>query len=162
MKKFLQKKLNNEKGLTLVELLAVIVILGVISAIAVPSIGGIIENSKYNAVKADAIMVLNAANLYFIEDQASTGTRTVLVSTLISEGLLESSGKIPGKVKTEQGTETGIDTTITKVAKGSVSITTEEITFSGDKKVKFTTATIAGINSDTNKGSRTGPFVINN
>ncbi len=46
MKKFLQKRLNNEKGLTLVELLAVIVILGIIAAIAVPSIGGIIENSE--------------------------------------------------------------------------------------------------------------------
>ena len=40
MKKFLQKRLNNEKGLTLVELLAVIVILGIIAAIAMPSIGG--------------------------------------------------------------------------------------------------------------------------
>ena len=55
MKKFLQKRLKNEKGLTLVELLAVVVILGIIAAIAVPSIGNIIENSKYNAVKADAL-----------------------------------------------------------------------------------------------------------
>ena len=46
MKKLLQKRLKNEKGLTLVELLAVIVILGVIAAIAVPSIGNIIENSR--------------------------------------------------------------------------------------------------------------------
>ena len=46
MKKFLQKRLNNEKGLTLVELLAVIVILGIIAAIAIPSIGNIIENSE--------------------------------------------------------------------------------------------------------------------
>ena len=38
--KILQKRLKNEKGLTLVELLAVIVILGIIAAIAVPSIGG--------------------------------------------------------------------------------------------------------------------------
>ena len=46
MKKFLQKRLKNEKGLTLVELLAVIVILGIIAAIAVPSIGNIIDNSR--------------------------------------------------------------------------------------------------------------------
>ena len=43
MKKFLQKRLNNEKGLTLVELLAVIVILGVIAAIAIPSIGKLLK-----------------------------------------------------------------------------------------------------------------------
>ena len=58
MKKFLQKRLKNEKGLTLVELLAVIVILGIIAAIAVPSIGGIIQDSRVKAVKADAQNVL--------------------------------------------------------------------------------------------------------
>ncbi len=46
MKKFLQKRLKNEKGLTLVELLAVIVILGIIAAIAIPSIGNIITEFK--------------------------------------------------------------------------------------------------------------------
>ena len=61
MKKFLQKRLNNEKGLTLVELLAVIVILGIIAAIAVPSIGGIIQNSRVKALNADAQNALAAA-----------------------------------------------------------------------------------------------------
>ena len=39
MKK-LVKRLKDQKGMTLVELLAVIVILGIIAAIAIPSIGG--------------------------------------------------------------------------------------------------------------------------
>ena len=69
MKKFLQKRLNNEKGLTLVELLAVIVILGIIAAIAVPSIGGIIQNSREKAVIADAQNALSAASLYFVDNQ---------------------------------------------------------------------------------------------
>ena len=68
MKKFLQKRLKNEKGLTLVELLAVIVILGIIAAIAIPSIGNIINNSKVNALIADGQNVLAAANMYFIEN----------------------------------------------------------------------------------------------
>ena len=67
MKKFLQKRLNNEKGLTLVELLAVIVILGIIAAIAIPSIGNIVTNSRVNALIADGQNVLAAANLYFVE-----------------------------------------------------------------------------------------------
>jgi type IV pilus assembly protein PilA len=60
----LKKFLKNDRGLTLVELLAVIVILGIIAAIAVPSIGGIIEKSRADAVKAEGIQVLNAAKLY--------------------------------------------------------------------------------------------------
>lgn len=63
MLKTLKKRLNNQRGLTLVELLAVIVILGIISAIAVPSIGNIIENSKKDAAVADAIQIINAAKI---------------------------------------------------------------------------------------------------
>ncbi|MCM3611382.1 prepilin-type N-terminal cleavage/methylation domain-containing protein [Planococcus sp. MERTA32b] len=67
MKKFMQKRLKNEKGMTLIELLAVIVILAIIAAIAIPAIGGIIENSKVGAMKSDAQTVLSAGELYFID-----------------------------------------------------------------------------------------------
>ncbi|MED3571445.1 type II secretion system protein [Cytobacillus praedii] len=67
MLKNLKKRLKDQRGLTLVELLAVIVILGIIAAIAVPSIGNIIAKSKFDASKADALQVLNAANLYMTE-----------------------------------------------------------------------------------------------
>lgn len=64
LKKWNNKKLlKNEKGLTLIELLAVIVILAIISAIAVPAIGNIIENTRYNSAKADAVNVLNAKQI---------------------------------------------------------------------------------------------------
>ena len=65
MKKFLQKRLNNEKGLTLVELLAVIVILGIIAAIAIPSIGNIIQNTREKAVIADAQNALVGSKFIF-------------------------------------------------------------------------------------------------
>ncbi|HWL12669.1 MAG TPA: type II secretion system protein [Ureibacillus sp.] len=63
MKKKLQKLLKNQKGLTLVELLAVVVILGIIAAIAVPSIAGIIDNSKKDAHIANAEQMIGAARL---------------------------------------------------------------------------------------------------
>ncbi|WP_163101781.1 type II secretion system protein [Peribacillus alkalitolerans] len=63
MLKRFKKFVKNQKGLTLVELLAVIVILGIIAAIAVPSIGGIIENSKTDAHIANAKQLVAAAKL---------------------------------------------------------------------------------------------------
>ncbi|HEY8528345.1 MAG TPA: prepilin-type N-terminal cleavage/methylation domain-containing protein [Paenibacillaceae bacterium] len=53
--------LANEKGLTLIELLAVIVILAIIAAIAVPSIGAIISKTKKEAHRSNAQMIVDAA-----------------------------------------------------------------------------------------------------
>ncbi len=83
MKKWLQKRLKNEKGLTLVELLAVIVILGIIAAIAVPSIGGIIGNSKVGALKSDVINAINASELYLLESSENTARTTVTLEDLL-------------------------------------------------------------------------------
>ncbi|WP_028399378.1 type IV pilin protein [Ectobacillus panaciterrae] len=69
-----KKFLKNEKGLTLVELLAVIVILGIVAAIAVPTIGSVIQKSKENAIKADALQVLSAAKTYVAENGIPTTT----------------------------------------------------------------------------------------
>lgn len=63
MRRFL-KDLRNEKGLTLVELLAVIVILAIVGAIAFVAIGNVIENSKKDAHVANALQVISAAKLY--------------------------------------------------------------------------------------------------
>ena len=136
MKKFIQNKLKEQKGLTLIELLAVIVILAIIAAIAIPAIGNIIENSRYSAVKADATNVISAANIYFTDTPSAT---SIDAATLLSDGYLDSVGELP----------TGA--TVANV--NPLKITADEITFSGNKKIKFTNATVNGINGDDTKGS---------
>ncbi len=56
-------KLNN-KGVTLIELLIVIVVIGIISAFAVPAVGNFLDNAKKQAVYQDAVAVRNAAAWY--------------------------------------------------------------------------------------------------
>ena len=68
MKKFLKKKLGNEKGMTLIELLAVIVILAIIAAIAIPAIGNIIENSRVGSAKSNILNAQSAAELYLADN----------------------------------------------------------------------------------------------
>lgn len=71
MKKLLKKRLN-QKGLTLIELLAVIVILAIVAAIAIPAIGNVIQNSRVKAAKNDAIVLLESGRLF----EADNGTVT--------------------------------------------------------------------------------------
>jgi type IV pilus assembly protein PilA len=96
MFKNMKKQLNNEKGLTLIELLAVIVILAIIAAIAVPAIGNIIQNTREKAFVADAQNVLSAANLYFVENTptADTATTKVTIGKLIADDFLTEAGSI--------------------------------------------------------------------
>ncbi|ARF13098.1 type II secretion system protein [Sporosarcina ureae] len=92
------QQLKSEKGLTLIEFLAVIVILGIIAALAVPSIGKIIENNRHKATKSEAIIMLEAAQLYFIENPENYGKehQTIILPNLIKMGYMEGRGYLNG------------------------------------------------------------------
>lgn len=72
------KQMRDERGLTLIELLVVVVILGIIAAIAVVAIGGLIENSRKDAVVSDAKQLVSAAKLYTSSNPIKSGETVVM------------------------------------------------------------------------------------
>lgn len=140
-------RLKNEKGLTLVELLAVIVILAIVAAIAVPAIGNVIDNSRYKALKADAINVIHAAQFYFMEHPTADKWQIVNVSDLVSGGYLDSAGKILEADKEGQNANV-------QFIEGTYYFNTHAIYYSNGKYINFDNATLQHIADDIRKGSK--------
>lgn len=69
---------KNKKGFTLVELLAVIVILAIILAIAVPGISGIINSARRGSFESDAKMIVTGVEYTVLQ---STTDATVTPPT---------------------------------------------------------------------------------
>jgi type IV pilus assembly protein PilA len=99
MLKALKKRLKDQRGLTLIELLAVVVILGIIAAIAVPSIGGLIEGTKKEAHIANAQQMVSAARLAVNTGEVdfNTDPDTITLGELQTKGFLEGTLKNPNK-----------------------------------------------------------------
>ncbi|NLN65275.1 MAG: prepilin-type N-terminal cleavage/methylation domain-containing protein, partial [Clostridiaceae bacterium] len=60
----LQKRKRNEKGFTLVELMVVVVIIGVLTAIAVPVYNNATSKAKLNAIAANLRIINGAISQY--------------------------------------------------------------------------------------------------
>ncbi len=104
----------DNKGFTLVEVLAVIVILGVLMAIMIPSVGNIIQKNKSDSYDSLKKSLVAAAKVYIsdnryeitVDSDSCSSNNEVLVTSILDESL--EGGKLSiqklvdvGNVKTE-------------------------------------------------------------
>lgn len=115
--------MKDEEGLTLVELLAVVVIMAIIAGIAAVSISKVIQRTREDAQVSNVQQMLASANLYDIQEEAGLqGTETLV--TLQDKGTIKSTSfsKDPANIK------------FSKDGKGVISITVGKDTLYAGKK----------------------------
>lgn len=90
LKKLFMKRLGkNQKGVTLVELMAVVVILGIIAGVAGAAVTGSFSKAKESTDTASVRIISDAVQRYVLEGKATEGTN-ITIDNLVSGGYLTS------------------------------------------------------------------------
>ena len=78
--------MRNNKGFTLIELLIVVVIIGILAAIAIPKFSATREKAYYAAMKSDLKNLASQQEIYYADNYAYT-TSTTALTFVSSEGV---------------------------------------------------------------------------
>ncbi|MFM9326747.1 competence type IV pilus major pilin ComGC [Paenibacillus mesotrionivorans] len=88
LKKLFMKRLGkNQKGVTLIELMAVVVILGIIAGVAGAAVTGSFSKAKDNTDEASKRIISDAVQRYVLETNPSPAA-TIGIGDLVAKGYL--------------------------------------------------------------------------
>jgi type IV pilus assembly protein PilA len=102
MKRFLLKICRNKKGFTLVELLIVFTLLGVLAAIMIPNVSGLVDHGHDQAAQAELSIIQTAIDSMMAKE--GIDTVTVTTSTNNMSGFPTGNPLYPGYLRYEAST----------------------------------------------------------
>src|SRR5256714_9655888 len=78
MRKFFSRRIGNQRGFTLIELMIVVAIIGILAAIAIPLYANVQARARVAKVQADARTLASAVSMF----QAHTGALPAALANL--------------------------------------------------------------------------------
>ena len=110
-------RLNNNSGFSLVEIMIVVVIIGLLAAMAIPAFQKVRESSRVNTMENNLRIIASAGAQYILEE----GKDAVTYADLLTEGYLAEITDVGGEDYTTLTVETNATDPLTVTTKAGLS-----------------------------------------